>query len=185
MSVESDFDTTTQGTWGEAARRIVHAIYLLFSSDAPPASPAIGDIKNQFNNLYAFYQNNPGLPLYGHAALLGANTLAAATNEFREHFPGEDEIVETLCRKQSDYGPENVVRFGEMGILVRLHDKIARLENLKTKAGALRPLNETILDNWQDLIGYCAILAMFAAGEFTLPLTVAESNEEALPIPQG
>lgn len=77
-------------------------------------------------------------------------------------------VCETLVRKQRDYGHENIRRFGSQGLYVRLHDKVARLENL-LKSGAV-PENESLQDNIMDVVGYCAIGCMWEARVFLLPL---------------
>jgi hypothetical protein len=73
-----------------------------------------------------------------------------------------------VTRKQRDYGCDNILRFGRFGLLVRVHDKIARLENLEATGTA--PNNESIVDNYMDVIGYCTVAIMFERGWFTLPL---------------
>jgi hypothetical protein len=86
-------------------------------------------------------------------------------------------MASLLCRKQHDYGHENIARFGFKGLLVRVHDKIARLENLINSDKS--PENESIKDNLLDVIGYCAIGMMLEEGTFLLnlePLTVAEEK---------
>jgi len=80
-------------------------------------------------------------------------------------------ISSTLIRKQTDYGHDNIRRFGSRGLLVRLHDKVARLENLLTKG--LDPKNESLTDNMIDVIGYCVIGCMWEAELFLLPLSTA------------
>lgn len=75
----------------------------------------------------------------------------------------------TLVRKQRDYGSENIRRFGRQGLMVRMHDKVARLENLL--ASNNEPENESIFDNVLDVIGYAAIGIMWERQEFLLPLT--------------
>ncbi len=77
-------------------------------------------------------------------------------------------VSSTLVRKQRDYGHENIRRFGSQGLFVRLHDKVARLENLLS-SGAL-PENESLQDNVMDVVGYCAIGCMWEARVFLLPL---------------
>lgn len=76
-------------------------------------------------------------------------------------------IVETLASKQHDYGPGNILRFGQVGIMVRICDKIERLNNLLTQPN---PRNETVFDTWLDLVGYSVIAEMLADRTFTLPL---------------
>lgn len=78
------------------------------------------------------------------------------------------EISTILVKKQRDYGHENIARFGRIGLLVRCHDKVARLENLLSSGN--KPENETIVDNFIDVIGYSAIGYMWESGTFLLPL---------------
>jgi hypothetical protein len=90
---------------------------------------------------------------------------------------GPAPILEIVVRKQRDYGSENIARFGRFGLLVRVHDKIARLENLLSSGST--PNNESILDNVIDVIGYSCVASMWEAGEFLYALqqsTVAEST---------
>lgn len=84
-----------------------------------------------------------------------------------------DLVWKTLVRKQTDYGHENIRRFGSKGLYVRLHDKVARLENLLSK-GAL-PENESLQDNIMDVVGYCAIGCMWEAEVFLLSLESAQA----------
>ena len=79
-----------------------------------------------------------------------------------------NEIVKTLILKQRDYGPENIRRFGRRGLIVRMHDKIARLENLTSSSA--EPNNESIADNLLDVVGYAAIGIMLEDENFLLPL---------------
>lgn len=87
-----------------------------------------------------------------------------------------DEVHAVVCRKQRDYGHKNISRFGRQGLMVRLHDKVARLENL---VGSSRvPSNESVEDNVLDLVGYACIGMMWERKTFLLACydtTVAES----------
>ena len=77
-------------------------------------------------------------------------------------------ISEILIRKQKDYGPENIMKFGIIGIIVRLFDKVARLNNLllksngdfKSAVGANSVPGETLVDTLIDIIGYSTIALM-------------------------
>ena len=84
-----------------------------------------------------------------------------------------EEIVELLISKQRDYGKNNILDFGEYGILVRSNDKIARLRNLNQKG--VNPVNESIDDTWKDISGYAIIALMLRRGLFSLPF---ENNKE-------
>ena len=49
------------------------------------------------------------------------------------------EIADIVIKKQHDYGHENILAFGEFGVLVRTNDKLARLKNLIGKEGITEP----------------------------------------------
>jgi hypothetical protein len=86
------------------------------------------------------------------------------------------ELTELLIKKQKDYGPQNVMEFGEFGVLIRANDKMARLKNL-LKSGTV-PLNESIEDSWRDLSNYGIIALLVRRQWFTLPL----KEDKAAPV---
>lgn len=77
-------------------------------------------------------------------------------------------ISNTLSKKQNDYGPQNIARFGTRGLVVRVHDKVARLENLLYSGKTAN--NESIEDTYIDIIGYSAIGLMWIDNQFLTPL---------------
>lgn len=80
-------------------------------------------------------------------------------------------VHKILVKKQMDYGHENIKRFGRIGLIVRIQDKVARLENLISKGiDEDGPQNESLLDNVIDVMGYSAIGIMWEKEEFLLPL---------------
>ncbi len=79
------------------------------------------------------------------------------------------EVANLLIRKQADYGHDNISRFGRIGLMVRMHDKVARLENLR-RDSVDAPNNESIEDNLLDLIGYSTIGKMWEDRTFMIPL---------------
>jgi len=81
-----------------------------------------------------------------------------------------DHVHGVLVRKQMDYGHENIRRFGRVGLIVRIQDKVARLENLVARGATDDPKNESITDNVVDVMGYASIGLMWEAGSFLLPL---------------
>jgi hypothetical protein len=60
-------------------------------------------------------------------------------------------VADLLESKMSDYGPNSIA--DERSILVRLNDKLSRLQNLLNSPGALAT-NESIEDTWKDAAGY-------------------------------
>jgi len=66
-----------------------------------------------------------------------------------------NEIVELLVKKNSDYGSDNLKKFGLFGILVRLSDKMERLRNLIYKdVVKSAKCDETIRETFIDIAGY-------------------------------
>ena len=72
-----------------------------------------------------------------------------------------DEAGNLLLKKQMDYGPTNISKApgGPInGLRVRMHDKIARINNLIDKG--VEPQNESLRDSFIDLLNYSAIAIM-------------------------
>lgn len=77
------------------------------------------------------------------------------------------ELREILLKKQNDYGPYNIARApgGPMnGLLVRMFDKMARLENLRNKGDT--PNYESIEDTLIDLANYAIIGLLVQRGQW-------------------
>lgn len=94
----------------------------------------------------------------------------SSVEQYAYQWMSHAQILETLIRKQFDYGHHNISRFGRYGLIVRVHDKIARLNNLVTRGD--NPKNESILDTYTDIVGYSAIGIMWERGWFELELAV-------------
>lgn len=61
------------------------------------------------------------------------------------------EMKETLVKKHADYGNENLKKYGEKGIIIRLSDKMARLDNIYKGA---EMQTDSHKDTYMDIIGY-------------------------------
>ena len=97
---------------------------------------------------------------------MGIMTIDAALAKGLE-IESADSLLPLLRSKMEDYGYENIQRFGLDGILVRMHDKIARLQNLLGKSEVN---NESVEDNYKDLLGYSIIGWIFMNDLWRLPL---------------
>lgn len=86
----------------------------------------------------------------------------------------KNKIKTTLVKKQKDYGPKNIEKFGINGIVIRIYDKIARLENLLNKNSFAE--NEPLQDTLLDIVGYSIIAVMWNNNYFMAPM-VGESGE--------
>jgi hypothetical protein len=84
----------------------------------------------------------------------------------------KNEIAHVVARKQRDYGPNNISKFGVFGLVVRVHDKIARLENLLSpkRNGVNSVKGETVFDTLLDIIGYSTVAIMWINSWFLLEM---------------
>ena len=76
-------------------------------------------------------------------------------------------LYDILVKKQKDYGPDNIRKApgGPLnGLLVRLYDKIARLNNLLETG--VTPENESLRDTFVDIANYGVIGAMILDDTF-------------------
>lgn len=160
-------------SWNSASAAVVKCI---FSHKFKKSDLAV--VRQHFDAMINYFWLNDSADSTADWIELGAAALAAgrAAGVFeKEDF--SDEVAAVLVRKQTDYGHDNIARFGLNGLIVRMHDKIARLENLAARG--VSPENESIRDNYLDVLGYATIGVMWSEGTFLMPLdavTVAESN---------
>lgn len=89
----------------------------------------------------------------------------------REKVWNWQDMLDLLVSKQKDYGVRNIEAFGHIGIVVRLSDKVARIENLMKRE--ITPTNESLLDSFRDVVGYCVVARLWSEGTFYLPLDEA------------
>lgn len=67
-----------------------------------------------------------------------------------------------MIDRHKKYGPGNILRHGEMGVVVRLGDKYERLDHSREVEFA----DEAVDDTADDIIGYGLIFKMLRAGSW-------------------
>lgn len=77
-------------------------------------------------------------------------------------------MLDLLVRKQHDYGHDNINAFGQLGLAIRMCDKIARYYNLARRGS--RGMAEPMEDCLMDMVGYGVISRMLWDGTFNLEL---------------
>lgn len=94
------------------------------------------------------------------------------------------EMRATMIKKNGDYSSrnvDNIAEFGELGVLIRANDKMARLKNLLYH-NKHEPANESVYDTWLDNANYSVIAMMIRRNVWGLPLdegaSAAISTEE-------
>lgn len=172
------FDRYTHVTcWDEASEQAVDDIFG-YSLSSRRTQAVIADLRTYLDaaiELNFDAGNRSYDARYGSWREVGTVALLLAKNIGVELSP--EMVTSTLVRKQRDYGHENIRRFGSQGLYVRLHDKVARLENLLSSGAT--PENESLQDNVMDVVGYCAIGCMWEAQKFLLPLKGIEQADVA------
>ena len=78
------------------------------------------------------------------------------------------ECRRVMIAKQLDYGPGNISSWGEIGVAVRLTDKVERLRNLLMSGR--KPENESIRDTALDIANYGLILMELLDKQWGLPM---------------
>ncbi len=63
-----------------------------------------------------------------------------------------------LMAKRESYGPHNLTKFGDVGVLVRAYDKIERLAHMHRNGMTTTAVGEDALDAWTDLAGYSLLM---------------------------
>nr|DAW73338.1 MAG TPA: Nucleotide modification associated domain 1 [Caudoviricetes sp.] len=78
-----------------------------------------------------------------------------------------DNQYDTFCRKNHDYGnsfEESLDQFGIVASIVRMSDKMKRLESLTDESKTQKVGSESLLDTLEDLSNYAAMTACWLRG---------------------
>jgi len=95
-----------------------------------------------------------------------SGSLDIKTEMGRQIIPLALECIELFDSKQRDYGSSNISISGDLGVAVRLTDKVCRLQHLirKRVAGEGEAQNESIEDSFKDAANYGLIGMMLERG---------------------
>lgn len=74
------------------------------------------------------------------------------------------ELTEIFIKKHKDYGKDNILDTGELGITFRVNDKLSRLKNLLNQRK--QPTNESFEETWTDIGVYAVIALLLKRGWF-------------------
>lgn len=75
-----------------------------------------------------------------------------------------EELLQIFIKKHKDYGKDNILDTGQLGIAFRISDKLSRLRNLFI--ANKKPLNESIESTWLDIAVYAIIAVLHLRGWF-------------------
>ena len=152
-------------TWKEAAEI---AGGIIFGCVRLNPQIAVSDLLKTHERIIDDFFRNPGTDLLiARWSTLGS---MAVEHSVKDGTPiSLKTLVSTLCKKQHDYGPNNILRFDQQGLMIRVWDKISRLDNL-TRQAYDPAVEESQFDTLLDITGYSTIGIMLRRGWFRLPL---------------
>lgn len=75
-----------------------------------------------------------------------------------------DELLQMFLKKHKDYGKGNILSVREIGIALRIAEKVERLKHLLLKGEA--PANESIEETLIDIAVYANLGVLLGRGQF-------------------
>jgi len=105
-------------------------------------------------------------------SVIASNAIKAINRFYPDNKARLLDILLVVINKQKDYGHHNVAMFGVTGLVIRLHDKIARAENIIKKPDMANAVaGESLHDTFLDMIGYSIIATMWLNNTFLYDLS--------------
>ena len=101
-------------------------------------------------------------------------TYPEMTSEFKQI---QQEQYELFCRKQYDYGPQNIavgtilktpedIKLSLLGLWFRMNDKIERMKTLLLRNGENSVEGEPVTDSFSDVSNYGVMAQVVARGKW-------------------
>ena len=101
-------------------------------------------------------------------------TYPEMTSEFKKI---QQEQYELFCRKQYDYGPQNIavgtilktkedIKLSLLGLWFRMNDKIERMKTLLLRNGENSVEGEPVIDSFSDVSNYGVMAQVVARGKW-------------------
>jgi hypothetical protein len=104
---------------------------------------------------------------------LGEDLLGLQSTLARAALKAALENIVLLDKKQMDYGSENLLKHGVFGAVVRMGDKMSRIDNLTKKRNVTVTdnvaMNESIADSFKDMANYALIAFVMESKAWPTP----------------
>lgn len=84
------------------------------------------------------------------------------------------ELLDMFLKKHKDYGKGNILSVQELGIALRISEKIERIKHILMQGN--KPNNESIEETWIDIGVYAVIAVLLRRGQFEA-LDVKPTND--------
>lgn len=188
--IKTSYSTDKNMTWEQAAFKSAEELWKRYDTyknfSIPPFLDAfeteIVNLRNAINyyiksDLYLdkiLCDNNDKQDREEHKylwSIITSNAIKAINNYYPNQKARLLDVLLVVINKQKDYGHHNVAMFGITGLVIRLHDKIARAENLIQKPHMENAVaGESLHDTFLDMIGYSIIATMWLNNTFMYEL---------------
>jgi hypothetical protein len=76
----------------------------------------------------------------------------------------EEEMLTLFLKKHKDYGKGNILSVKELGIALRISEKIERIKHLMMQGN--EPANESVEETWMDIAVYGVLAVLLRRGQF-------------------
>ena len=148
--------------WNEA----VSSVVLNFHNISDKRKVEVSELDKYVQNMWNYSRDL----VYEEATYMDVNDLGRLATSHLKSIGAWDlhATIDLLVKKQHDYGHNNILGFGLLGLCIRISDKIARLVSLEKRGS--KPHNESVIDTWTDIVGYASIAKMLENGTFKLEL---------------
>lgn len=100
----------------------------------------------------AHMHDNTTLLDFPHLFMRAGAAIASITHE-----AGDLAMAELLVQKHHDYGAEPLLRWGALGVFIRIDSKLRRFLNLQKMDDLAAVRTETLEDTTRDILGYCIL----------------------------
>lgn len=74
------------------------------------------------------------------------------------------ELTELFIKKHKDYGKENILEIKELGIAIRITEKLSRIKNISNQNR--KPQFESLEETWKDIAVYAIIAILYKRSLF-------------------
>lgn len=168
-------------TWEMAAYNSTEELYADMNALDNQSTLSLREAIDSYINSKAYFSDtSPAQEHKNRWALLSVNAFRLAKRFDATYLLTASEILNTVIRKQRDYGHKNISKFGITGLVIRVHDKVARVENLMQKENqANAVVGETMIDTLMDIIGYSIIAYMWLNNTFMYELDRSNENSSS------
>jgi hypothetical protein len=135
----------------------IKSVLDIFWSMPMPNDPAreLGDHLEGWRKRFTGKLDLPGRPIsssdFGYLGICALRLIKATDSEF-----DDQSFCALLLGKHKKYGAHPLRVWGELGVIIRIHSKFERYQNIKDDPSQ-SVVDEGAIDTLRDILGYCVL----------------------------